>query len=340
MAQTDSKTASVDSKGVLAECVAQPASQSPQHSTKNSTCEIKLKGPYDALKDANNLVQKSLTEAVTALPASVYKNFDFPAPPALSKWWVTKTSLEQTEAGDHGILTITCESQPQDYDPGSSGGASDPYQDTWQLKWESYTVKPAGFCSNEPHQDRELTSMTGPEQLTGYADRQHVNYFTQAGKDNCGFAPVIQHYWYRTQDGDFVLNDAEQLVLKKTLQDKSALYHYPVLTHQTTENHVGTLSNVLSSNVKYTEHIGGDIDHLQPGLPAGCPYTFEKADGTNDWQWIKTGDDMRHVKKKEKISFTRTETFIGVISADPNFYGNVSFNHADLENCRWMIGAL
>ena len=31
---------------------------------------------------------------------------------------------------------------------------------------------------------------------------------------------------------------------------------------------------------------------------------------------------------------------MGVISADANFYGNVTFTHADLENCRWKIGAV
>ena len=103
---------------------------------------------------------------------------------------------------------------------------------------------------------------------------------------------------------------------------------------------MSNVSSIISSNVKYTAHIGGDIDHVQSSLPEGCPYTFEKADGTNDWQWIKTGDDMQHVKTKEKISFQRTETFMGVISADANFYGNVTFNHGDLENCRWKIGAV
>lgn len=31
---------------------------------------------------------------------------------------------------------------------------------------------------------------------------------------------------------------------------------------------------------------------------------------------------------------------MGVISADINFYGNTAFNHNDLENCRWKIGAV
>ena len=70
----------------------------------------------------------------------------------------------------------------------------------------------------------------------------------------------------------------------------------------TTQNHVSTISSVISSNVKYTDNIGGDIDHLTDSLPAGCPSTFEMPDGEHDWQWIKTGDDMQHVKTKEKIS--------------------------------------
>ena len=234
MAHTPSATAAVDANGVLAECIVQPASNSPQYTSKSSTCEIRIKGPYDSLKDANDLTMVDLTTAVGKIPAGVTQNFDFPAPPANSKWWVTGSSVEQLEAGDHAILTLTCEVQPSDYDPSSGSGAFDPYQDTWQLRWESYTVKPAGFCANTPHQDRELTSMTGPEVLAGEADRQHIHYFMEAGKDNAGYSAQIQHYWYRTQDGDFVLNDAEQFVLKKTLQDRSALYHYPVLTHITT----------------------------------------------------------------------------------------------------------
>lgn len=31
---------------------------------------------------------------------------------------------------------------------------------------------------------------------------------------------------------------------------------------------------------------------------------------------------------------------MGVLSADVNFYGNTSFSHDDLENCRWKIGAV
>lgn len=335
---TPSSTASVDLNGVLAECIVQPASNSPQYTNDKQTCEIRIKGPYDQLKDVNNIVMQKLSDAVELLPVSTSQNFDFPTPPLSSDWWVTGTSIEQLEAGDHCILTLTCDTRPYNYDPSGADGAFDPYQDTWNLRWESYTVKPAGFCENSPHEDRTLTSMTGPEPLSGTASRQHINYFIEAGKDKAGYSNQIQHYWYRTQDGDFVLNNAEELVLQKVLQDRSALYHYPVLTHTTVKNFTSNLSNILSSNVRYTDTLGEDIDHLVDGVPNGCPYSFPESQSGESWQWIKTGDDLQHVKTKERISFQRTETFMGVISADINFYGNVPFDHSNLSACRWKIG--
>ena len=71
-----------------------------------------------------------------------------------------------------------------------------------------------------------------------------------------------------------MLNDAEELVLQKVLQDRSALYHYPVLTHTTVKNFTSNLSNILSSNVRYTDTLGEKIDHLVDGVPNGCPYSF------------------------------------------------------------------
>lgn len=339
---TPSRTAAVDSNGVLAECIVQPASSSPQYTNDKQTCEIKVKGPYDSLKDANNLVMKKLADAVDDLPTSVFQNFDFPTPPLCSEWWVTGTSLEQLEAGDHAVLTLTCDTRPLDYDPGSSSGSFDPYQDTWNLRWESYTAKPAAFCQNSPHEDRALTSMTGPEFIDGTASRQHINYFVEAGKDKSGYSDQIQHYWYRTQDGDFILNDAEGAVLQKVLQDKSALYHYPVLTHTTVQDHfVRTISSVISNEIKYNYTIGDKIDHILSGdVPEGCPYKFPNTQNDTKWQWVKTGDDMQHVKTKDKVSFQRTETFMGVVSADINYYGNTPFDHSNLSACRWKLGAV
>lgn len=140
------------------------------------------------------------------------------------------------------------------------------------------------------------------------------------------------------------MNDTENLIVDKALQDKSALWHYPVLTHTTVQNYyVSNVSAVVSANTKYYDTIGDKIDYIVGGsaspkaTPDGCPYTFPT---DPKWIWVKTGDDMHHVKAKGKISFQRTETFMGVISADVNYYGDVTFDHSNLSACRWKPGEL
>lgn len=307
-------------------------------------CQAKLKGPYEYLKSYNGLIGKLLDEGLAQLGLNVEQKFSSPTPPAGYAFYITGTKVDQLEAGAHAVMTVTAEAKR--FESGSSG-ASDPYRDVWSLKWESYTLKPAAFCKNDGHEDRQLTSMTGPQEISGYADRQHIHFFTQAGKDRSGYSDTVKHFWYRTQEGDFVLNDAEELVLKKTLQDKNALWHYPVLTHTTVDDHfISNISSAISNDIKYDVVIGDKIDHIVTegngyGLPAGCPYKFPTGQNDVRWQWVKTGDDMEQVKQKGKIEFKRTETFRGVISADVNYYGNVEFNHtnrASLETCRWKPG--
>lgn len=61
------------------------------------------------------------------------------------------------------------------------------------------------------------------------------------------------HKWYRDDTGNgWYLTGAEELVANKSLQDKSALWHYPVLTHTTVKNfYSSNISAVLSNTVAY-----------------------------------------------------------------------------------------
>lgn len=216
----------------------------------------------------------------------------------------------------------------------------DPYSDTWQLRWESYTVKPIAFCSNKEKSRHSLVDPNIDEnsKLSGYASREDIDMFvngTDKGKAN-------GHRWYRDNVGNgWYLNDAENLITNKVLEDKSALWHYPVLTHITVNNHFTTsLSSFLSAATKYEETLGEKIDYIvggqeHPSAPDGCPYTFDQ-----QWMWVKIGDDMQHVKTKSMVSFQRTETYMGVISADVNYYGDAEFDHNNLSACRWVPGEL
>lgn len=334
--------ASVDENGVLAEIVQQVADQSPSYDQTKGLYQPKFKGPYSVLKDCSDMGGKWLDDALNVFGLSVTSRFLHPTPPDGFGWMVLGAKVEQIEAGDHAILTLNCEARDNS---GSTpqAGTFDPYSDTWQLRWEAYTLKPLAFCSNKPHSDYSFTdpSVTENAHLSGYASREHIETFLNGNDKGVN----NKHRWYRDDTGNaWYLNDAENLIVDKTLEDKSALWHYPVLTHTTVNNHyISNVSSVISNNIEYTDVIGDKIDYIVGGTanpkdrPDGCPYTFPSSP---KWIWVKTGDDMQHVKTRERVSFQRTETFMGVISADINYYGDVAFDHNNLSGCRWEPGEL
>ena len=334
--------APVNSNGVLSALIQQVSDGSPQYSVTASTYTAKFKGPYSILKDANAMVDLQLSAALATLGITVNKEFNFPTPPPNTAWYVTGVNVEQLEAGDHAMLTVNCEARNASLTP-SGGGTYDPYQDTWQLRWESYTLKPCAFCSNEQHSDYAWTdpAVQPGSSLPGMASREHIDTFLNGNDKGVDRG----HRWYRNDQGSaWFLNDAENVIVDKMLEDKSALWHYPVLTHTTVLNHyVSNISSVISNHTTYNETIGDKIDYIVGGsaspkaAPDGCPYTFPTEP---KWIWVKTGDDMQHVKTKGRISFARTETFMGVLSADINYYGDVAFDHSNLSACRWIPGKL
>ena len=79
------------------------------------------------------------------------------------------------------------------------------------------------------------------------------------------------------------------------------IFHYPVLTHQTSKYYTGELSSIKDKT--YPDDIGDEID--TKASPSGCPYTFGNSPTGNPWEWIKTGDTMVQVKTSNKNKFTR-----------------------------------
>lgn len=59
--------ANVDSNGVLAEVIQQVSDGSPQYSMNAQTYSAKFKGPYDTLKDANDMVDLQLSAALARI---------------------------------------------------------------------------------------------------------------------------------------------------------------------------------------------------------------------------------------------------------------------------------
>lgn len=57
----DSTTAAVDQNGVLSDLIQQVSDGSPSYGESLQTYTAKFKGPYEVLKNANNMVNKKLT---------------------------------------------------------------------------------------------------------------------------------------------------------------------------------------------------------------------------------------------------------------------------------------
>lgn len=244
--------APVTSDGVLSALIQQVSDGSPQYSLTASTYTAKFKGPYDTLKNANQMVDKQLSAALLTIGVTVQKEFDFPTPPSGTAWYVTGVNIEQLEAGDHAMATVNCEARDNSIIPGG-GGSPDPYQDTWQLRWEAYTLKPFAFCSNTGEPDKSFTDpdVQQGQAIQGNASREHIEMFLNSNEKGTKEG----HRWYRDGDGGgpWFLNTAEEAVLNKVMEDKSALWHYPVLTHTTVENYfTSNLSSVISNAVTYS----------------------------------------------------------------------------------------
>lgn len=146
--------------GVLATWVAQPQS-TPSETRDSLQYQEVFKGPYSSGRSILNIIKVGdyIEDAHDALDASVAggANILFAVPPRPTRevgeetityrWVVAGIECKQIDpAGDHCLLTIKYQA---DYATHTTDPLTDdPYQDTWTVSWQSYTVSPWAFCSN------------------------------------------------------------------------------------------------------------------------------------------------------------------------------------------------
>ena len=102
--------------------------------------------------------------------------------------------------------------------------------------------------------------------------------------------------------GLYCLTQHEREIYQKVSDGVQPIFHYPVLTHQTSKYYTGELSSIKDKT--YPDDIGDEIDMKADPLK-DCPYTFGNSPTGNPWEWIKTGDTMVQVKTSNKNKFTR-----------------------------------
>lgn len=334
-------TGSVQNNGVLTKFIKQTVDNTPcEMSNGEINYREKWKGPYSRGKSILSSVKigDTLAAAHTALGDSV-EEFSEPTCPTRNgidgTWKVKDIRVEQIEAGDHCYVHFTFYAAYSGYDVETLTELIE--KNVWSVSWQSYSVSPWDFCKNgggnaspwsPSYEDSPPTA-----DWTKTADRAAIQAAMNQNPEFKGNF-IVYTPDKNVPDCKMYLDAAHTAIQKKVGLDRNAIYHYPIITHQTV--HKGG----FSANYKGTATLGQDIDHVS-SLPTGCPYDFDST-----WIWIKIGDNMTQQRDEAKqiTIFTHQETFMGVLqdSYDQNYYGNGTFSHTEegITNGRWKRNAI
>ena len=332
---------SVQNNGVLTNFIKQTVDNTPcEMSNGEINYREKWKGPYSRGKSILSSVKigDDIDKAHTALGGSV-EEFSAPTCPTRNNtagvWKVKETRVEQIEAGDHCNVYFTFYAYFASTEVETL--TEDVEKNVWSVSWQAYSVSPWDFCKNgggnaapwSPSYDNSPPTPNWSKTADRAAIQAALNQSPEF-KDNF----IVYTPDKNVPDCKMYLDAANTAIQKKVGLDRNAIYHYPIITHQTV--HRGG----FSANYKGTATLGKDIDHVST-LPTGCPYDFDST-----WIWIKTGDNMTQQRDeaKQMTIFTHQETFMGVLqdSYDKNYYGNGTFSHTEegITNGRWQRNSI
>ena len=332
---------SVQNNGVLTKFIKQTVDNTPcEMSNGEINYREKWKGPYSRGKSILSSVKigDTIDTAHTALGESV-EEFSAPTCPTRNNtagvWKVKETRVEQIEAGDHCNVYFTFYADFASTEVQTL--TEDVEKNVWSVSWQAYSVSPWDFCKNgggnaspwSPSYDNSPPTPNWSKTADRAAIQAALNQSPEF-KDNF----IVYTPDKNVPDCKMYLDAAHTAIQKKVGLDRNAVYHYPIITHQTV--HKGG----FSANYKGTATLGKDIDHVST-LPTGCPYDFDST-----WIWIKTGDNMTQQRDeaKQMTIFTHQETFMGVLqdSYDKNYYGNGTFSHTEegITNGRWQRNSI
>ena len=328
--------------GVLTEWVCQSQSQVKESGGAITYQEV-FKGPYATGKELLSKIETGdKIDSVHLLMGQKNQLFTAPSCPLRGNnkgvWRLQTIQITEQTAGSHCLLQLLFLADYSGIE--EENLTEDIYQNTWSVSWQSYTVSPYAFCSN-PTEPENLTVNEDESKDEGWlkASRESIQkYLSQNGTNNLFKNSVKDKQTYR-------LTVSETLILQKLNANKSAVYHYPIVTHTTVKsgpfNDTSSNLSSVTQPTKYDDALGGDLDTVGE-LPKECPYTFAilESVGNKEWQWIKIADDIDEQHTKKTTSFTRREQWMGVVDPDVNFYSDKLFLRSELSSCRWVVGEL
>lgn len=258
-------------------------------------------------------VDEGITETEWALPLS-----------ANSAWLVDSYTVEEIEAGEYSLLKLVYTILPFNL---SDLSAEQTYtiSETLTQTMQSYSVSPYIYCN--------MQSQFKPTLLSAYNDerkpvglsstRTHINSFFNQ--------PAIQKggnlFGYEYQKNKYaILTNAEAQIAEKIMNGNNPVFHYPVV--QYSKELMSTKQNPSIVDLP------GDVDTIvNPEEDI-----FESWNG--DWIYIGR-NGVRTVQKIHETESEQsqvlsaiyklqyTDTWIGAISADVDFYGPNKWNFGE-----------
>lgn len=153
----DHYSVATDLSGVLDTLVRQTYDNSPSEDAGGIHYEEKWKGPYSKIKEVLSEISAGMTISQVRTRLNSYigisEQITYPDCPSRNGidgvWYVRGIRTEESEAGAHGNLYLSYDAY---YGDDGDDLTDDPYQDVWSINWQSYSVDPYAFCSNNPNQ--------------------------------------------------------------------------------------------------------------------------------------------------------------------------------------------
>lgn len=333
----------------------QPTSSMPYNQGNSSQYIEEWKGKYNVLKDLP--MSFSLGESITSVYTKISgkgftlkSHYDIPDAGKVSVvlngeivtkdavWCFESAQVEEIQAGELAVLRITYKAQIYDNDSPEEEPETPTTTETWEVTWQSYSVNPYSFCAQDSHIDKNMREIVegfyAPanqksnrlhiQQCIQQWNGNKVNNSQQSSSSNSGNTTMYTYNPIDNGNNTLLLNVHEGYIMNKILQDKSAIYHYPIVTHRQSWNSLQAIT------------AGENIDEIASEEPE-FPFTI-KQNIAGDYEWVKTADNVSITTNDlNEVQTTRVQQWWGVIDADINFYG--TDNKGDIEG-RWIVGKM
>ena len=280
----------------------------------------KFKGPWSVIKELPYKAAGGYPYfKIGAKRSSLITSQNFTArfsPPSVTgmDWYVNNVKIQQLEAGDHGIITVSYKSHPDDWTCINKGDTDVLSNDTisWTMNFESETMPVLGYCKNGDYGSTDLTA-----QPPGAGDSR-----AQAIIDwyNCDDNFLKSKKCFKAGNSETgiscALGSREIEIAEYYAKGVNPIFHYPVVTRvQKGWRYASSISEF---------EVGDNLDTID--TPSGCPFNL------GNWEWVKIGStfncevdynfENNATTNNPVMAFTYQESWRGSLSADQNFYGS------------------